>query len=89
MRRRVLVDSIIKKLRNPSQKLPFDFFVRQIIPQVDTNISSQELLALLLTIAGSTNEPRWSALPPSPELYDQIKRQLETTQTFPFWPVKD
>ncbi|WP_320674829.1 hypothetical protein [Prochlorococcus sp. MIT 1341] len=88
-RRKVMVNSLFSKINSAEKEYSYPVLLNNLIRQVKTNLSYEEMVSLLYSISKSNHEPRWETLPLSKQLFKQVRRRLESDSIQPLWPNID
>lgn len=87
IRQRILMRSVVEQIQAPSGIVGMRSLLQDLSGQLDTNLSSREMLSLAAALIASPPPVRFQQLPLSPRAGQQTLRQLKPDLKLPLWPT--
>ena len=87
-RQQILIRAVVEQMQAPSGIISMRGLLDEVSGQLETNLSTGEMLSLAAAVIASPPPLEFSQLPLAPKLEKQPLRQLKPGQALPLWPKK-
>ena len=87
-RQQILIRAVVEQVQAPSGIISMRGLLDEVSGQLETNLSTGEMLSLAAAVIASPPPLEFSQLPLAPKLEKQPLRQLKPGQALPLWPKK-